>query len=130
MIRTRALLTTCALVVSACAHQPAQSPTSEPPVQPPSVASTYTITGEVRTPISRTPLEGAIVRVVGTSFGAISRANGTYTIRGVPPGPLRLQASLIYYRPNDTTMVLSSDTSVVFAMRRADRMIRRDTSYH
>ncbi len=44
-----------------------------------------TIDGEVRDG-NRRPLEGAVIRIVGTDLYAITGADGRYSLRGVPPG--------------------------------------------
>jgi carboxypeptidase family protein len=44
-----------------------------------------TINGEVRDG-NRRPLEGAVIRIVGTDLRAVTGPDGRYTLRGVPPG--------------------------------------------
>jgi hypothetical protein len=44
-----------------------------------------TIEGEVRDG-NRRPMEGAVIRIVGTDLRAVTGADGHYVLRGVPPG--------------------------------------------
>jgi membrane-associated protease RseP (regulator of RpoE activity) len=43
------------------------------------------------------PIEAATVIVDGTSYGILTKANGTYTILGVPPGTYNLTAKRVGY---------------------------------
>ena len=56
-----------------------------------------TLTGRVTDAATGRPLEGAQVRVVGTSAGARSAADGSYTVTGVAAGARRVEASRIGY---------------------------------
>ncbi len=46
---------------------------------------------------SHQPIVGASIEVIGTELGAISDANGKYTIRAVPPGTYALKVSTVGY---------------------------------
>ena len=61
--------------------------------------ATGTITGVVRGQPSGAILVGAHVRVVGTSFGAVSRNDGTFRIAHVPAGAHDLEVSMLGFRP-------------------------------
>ncbi len=54
--------------------------------QPPARAQGGSITGTVTHSVTNEPLEGVTVKVVGTSLGAVTNAQGRYTISGVSPG--------------------------------------------
>ncbi|HOC90476.1 MAG TPA: carboxypeptidase-like regulatory domain-containing protein, partial [bacterium] len=57
------------------------------------------ITGHVFDAATREPLIGANIQVVGTTLGAISDINGTFAINRVPEGTIRLQVTIIGYKP-------------------------------
>ncbi|MEO5931449.1 MAG: carboxypeptidase regulatory-like domain-containing protein, partial [Candidatus Kapaibacterium sp.] len=68
----------------------------------PAVAQSGTVTGRVTDAASGGPLAGATIRLTGGSAttrqgGAISARDGRYTMRGIPPGRYRVQASFIGY---------------------------------
>jgi len=65
------------------------------------------ITGHVVDVATQEPLIGANIQVVGTSLGAISRIDGTFTIELVPVGTYALQATILGYKP-----VIESDLVV------------------
>lgn len=60
-------------------------------------AQNASISGTVLEVGSRQPIEGVTVLVEGTTLGARSRANGTYTILGVPPGTYTVVARRLGY---------------------------------
>lgn len=53
---------------------------------PRTFAQTGTIAGVVVNATTHEPIEGVIISVEGTAYGAISRVNGAFAILGVPPG--------------------------------------------
>lgn len=63
-----------------------------------------TIRGAVTDPETGSPVPGATVLVLGTDLGALSEADGTYVIEGVPPGKYQVQV-LLYDRPVQTVAV-------------------------
>jgi iron complex outermembrane receptor protein len=63
--------------------------------------ATATIRGTVTDPATGAPVPGATVLVLGTDFGALSEADGTYVIEGVPPGTYQVQVQL-YDQPAQT----------------------------
>jgi outer membrane receptor for ferrienterochelin and colicins len=63
-----------------------------------------TIRGTVTDPETGAPVPGATVLVLGTDFGALSEADGTYVIEGVPPGKYQVQV-LLYDQPAQTVAV-------------------------
>ena len=66
--------------------------------------ATATIRGTVSDPETGAPVPGATVLVLGTDFGALSEADGTYVIEGVPPGKYQVQV-LVYDQPAQTVAV-------------------------
>jgi iron complex outermembrane receptor protein len=98
-----------------------------------------TVTGRVTSAQNGQPIGGANVRVQGTSQGALTRADGTYSIQ-LNPGSYQLQASLLGYAPAQETVTLrenqtatvnfqltssaiSLDEVVAVGTRRADRTV-------
>ena len=65
------------------------------------------ITGRV-TRASGEPLPGTQIVVVGTRFGALSAADGSYTISGVPDGSHRVQATRIGFAERTESVVVTS----------------------
>ena len=58
-------------------------------------AGTGIISGRVIDSASQQPLVSATVRVVGTTLGALTRNDGSYSIRGVRPGPQQVRVTRI-----------------------------------
>lgn len=56
-----------------------------------------TITGRVVDAASGQPIAGARVIVVGTNIGTATNSSGTYTLRGVTPGPATVRITSIGY---------------------------------
>ena len=81
---------------------------------------TGTITGQVVDSATRQPLADVSVVVEGTRRGAVTRADGTFTIAGVPAGTHTVRARRIGYGSLLVTVnVLSGSTvSVAFALDR------------
>lgn len=52
-----------------------------------------TIAGRITLPDNRTPVPGAIVRVAGTTLGALADSTGRFVLTSVPPGSYSLEAS-------------------------------------
>ncbi len=66
-------------------------------------AQTGTIAGTVIDAATRRPLEGAVVSVVGTSYGTHTRVNGAFTILGVPPGVYAISARRFGFATHELT---------------------------
>ena len=62
-------------------------------------AGAGTIGGVVRDRATQQPLEGVQVYVQGGAYGSMTKANGTYTILGVPPATYTVVARLVGYAP-------------------------------
>ncbi|MDW7997298.1 MAG: TonB-dependent receptor, partial [Bacteroidota bacterium] len=77
---------------------------------------TGTLVGRVVDAATGAPLRSVTVRLVGTTYGAITGANGEFMLRHLPPGTYVLEATLIGYkalrqsgvriRPGDTVELL------------------------
>lgn len=77
-------------------------------------AQTGTIRGSVVDAISKEALPGANIRVIGTSIGAASDADGNFVIRNVPAGSYKLNASYVGYKSLELEVNLEKGkTSVV-----------------
>ncbi|HWN71198.1 MAG TPA: TonB-dependent receptor [Haliangium sp.] len=85
---------------------PAQAPPPAPAAEPAgqAAAGAATIRGTVKDPGTGKPVIGAIVQVVGTNFAAMTEADGSYVIEGVPPGAYQVQV-MIYDRAAVTMAV-------------------------
>ena len=70
------------------------------------------ITGRVTESKLGQPVNGASVRVVGTNIGAVTRADGQYTIPGVAAGIQRIRVSMIGYSPREDTVVVTAGQDV------------------
>lgn len=70
-----------------------------------------TITGRVTDAAAQRPLSDVQVRVVGTPRGALTDANGVYTIPGVPAGNVQVRAQRIGYAPGNQTVSVSNNTT-------------------
>ena len=77
------------------------------------------ITGHVTDAETKTPLIGTTVLVAGTTLGAVTDADGEYTILNVPPGRWRVIASMIGYRRmevKDVKVNIDLTTTLDFAL--------------
>lgn len=72
----------------------------------------YTISGKV-TDEHNQPLPGASVKVIGTTFGAGSDADGTFTIRLDNPQTRTLEVSFVGYIPQKVNAVPSESPSML-----------------
>ena len=82
--------------------------------------STGQITGRVVDPLSQQPIAGAYVYVEGTSFGALTRDNGSFLILGVPPGTYNVVAQFIGYhngRHENVQVRAGQATTLEFELR-------------
>jgi hypothetical protein len=77
------------------------------------------ITGRVYDAVTQEPLVGANVIVRGTSLGAATDVDGRFSIRNVPAGTYRVEASVIGYRSMvmaDLVTAPGRETQVEFAL--------------
>jgi len=82
---------------SASASSSASAP-APAPVASPAPAGAARIQGVVRGSDASDPVPGATILVAGTTHGAISEADGTYAIDGLPPATYTLRISATGYR--------------------------------
>ncbi|MFN3387148.1 MAG: TonB-dependent receptor, partial [Candidatus Thermochlorobacter sp.] len=62
------------------------------------VFATGTLKGKAIDATSKEPLAGVIIRIDGTEFGAITKADGSFKIENMPAGTYTLRANLIGYK--------------------------------
>ncbi len=65
------------------------------------------IRGSVLDAVTKEPLVGANVIIIGSSYGAASNLDGVFNIQGVPPGVYSVRATVIGHKPQ-----VSSDVEV------------------
>jgi iron complex outermembrane receptor protein len=84
-------------------------------------AATGTITGRVVDSTSQQPLANVTVAVPGTQRGALSGADGRFTITAVPAGAQRVRAQRIGYgsRESQVTVTGGASVTVTFALAAA-----------
>ncbi|MDW7679261.1 MAG: TonB-dependent receptor [bacterium] len=70
-----------------------------------SQSKTSIISGEVRDAVTKQPLLGVNIVIVGTDMGAASSENGYYVIKNVDTGKYTLKASMIGYETSVVTVV-------------------------
>jgi hypothetical protein len=78
--------------------------------------------GHVHDAATREPLIGANVVVLGTSIGAAADLNGEFTIRNLPAGAYRVQASAVGYAPlvkTDIVVAAGRQNQLDFALEAA-----------
>src|SRR5262249_2729965 len=73
--------------------------------------STGVITGKVIDSTTRQPIVSAAVAVTGTTLGALSRADGGFTINGVPAGAQRVRITRIGYGPQDQQVTVTAGST-------------------
>lgn len=80
--------------------------------------STGTITGKVVDSTTQQPLSNVAVAIPGSSIGALSRGDGTFTLNGVPAGTARVQARRLGYGLQEKQVSVSAggSASVDFAL--------------
>jgi TonB-linked SusC/RagA family outer membrane protein len=81
-------------------------------------AGTGAVSGRIIDSASRQPLVSVSVRVVGTTSGALSRNDGTYTISGLREGPHTLRATRIGFaaQTRAVTIVAGASATADFAL--------------
>src|SRR5688572_30077506 len=89
--------------------------------QPPAGQQTSrgSVTGVVTQAATGQPLEQVSVRILGTSFGAVTNAQGRYTIPNISPSIYAMEAARIGLAPNrkeDIRVVAGQPTVVNFAL--------------
>jgi len=114
------ILTTTLAAQSGPEGRPVNPSTNEVEERELAPQETGTIRGRVIDAVTNEPLVGANVFVRETSFGAATDLDGRYTIRRIPPGTYRVQASVIGYRAQiDADIVVGAGraTQADFALK-------------
>ena len=70
---------------------------------------TVTLTGVVHDAETGEPLPGANVFIAGSLLGTSTARDGSYELRGIPAGALRLYVSMIGYEPDFRDMLLRTE---------------------
>lgn len=85
-------------------------------------AQTGTLTGQITDAESKKPLSGATIRILGDNastrqLGAISRSDGEYTLKGIPPGRYRISVTYLGYMMFESgeVAIKSGETSTLDA---------------
>lgn len=103
---------TMVVAISATPSAQAQQPTAQQ-------TSRGSISGVVTQAATGQPLEQVSVRLLGTSFGAVTNAQGRYTIPNISPSIYAMEAARIGLAPNrkeDIRVVAGQVTTVNFAL--------------
>jgi len=81
-------------------------------------AGTGIVTGRVVDSASQQPLVSATIRVIGTTSGALTRNDGTYTLSGIRPGPQQLRVTRIGFAAQVRPITVTAGGTVTadFAM--------------
>lgn len=80
------------------------------------------VSGEVRDAVTKQPLPGANIIIVGTNIGTASDVNGYYVIKNVAAGKYILKSSMIGYEPSAFTDLIinpNRNHTVIFELRPA-----------
>src|SRR5215218_7763245 len=107
---SRMALTRCALV-AALASLVVTAPLA-------AQAGTGIVTGRVVDSASQQPLVSATIRVIGTTSGALTRNDGSYTLSGIRPGPQQLRVTRIGFAAQVRPITVTAGGTVTadFAM--------------
>src|SRR5687768_6696796 len=71
-------------------------------------STTGTVSGRVSSSSTGQSLQGVIVRIVGTELRADTTFDGTFDLRGVPPGSHQVEASYFGLEPKRATVEVGS----------------------
>jgi iron complex outermembrane receptor protein len=75
-------------------------------------AGTGIVTGRVVDSASQQPLVSATIRVIGTTSGALTRNDGTYTLSGIRPGPQQLRVTRIGFAAQVRAITVTAGATV------------------
>jgi len=89
-------------------------------------AAQGTVTGTVVGEDTGQPLQNVQLVVVGTSLGALSGADGSFTIQNVPVGTQEIEARRLGYRRATVSVVVQSATEARIDLRLAQSAIELD----
>ncbi|PTX91380.1 TonB-dependent receptor [Opitutus sp. ER46] len=108
---TRYLALSASLLVATPLLCAADETTSAAPATP-AVITTGVITGAVLNPISKEYVRNAEVQVEGAGLSAITEADGTYRLMGVPAGTVTLVVTYTGYTPARATVNVTAESIV------------------
>ncbi len=97
MIRTRFVLFTLAAIILTALTTPGRL-----------AAQAGSIRGTVTDSATRSPLQGALVTVVGTAIRTETNSNGQYALTAVSPGTVAVRVQMIGYTPAERSVVLGA----------------------
>ncbi len=75
-------------------------------------AGTGIVTGRVLDSASQQPLVSATIRVVGTTSGALTRNDGSYTLSGLRPGPQTLRVTRIGFAAQTRPVTVTAGATI------------------
>ena len=125
-----------ALGPAALAQQGPGDPRDTAPAQAPAPAAepaaevaggSATIRGTVKDPGTGAPVVGAIVQVAGTNFAAMTEADGSYVIEGVPAGSYQVQVMLYDRAAVTMAVTLVGGQELALDMQAAESVMAGET---
>jgi Carboxypeptidase regulatory-like domain len=87
-------------------------------------AQSATVTGQVLSDEDGQPLAFAAVTVVSAAIDRLASERGTFVLRGLPPGQVRLRIRRIGYAPKDTVLTVAANATAELLVR-LDRLALR-----
>ncbi len=82
------------------------------PARPTAVQNGTTLTGRITDAVTHAPLDQVAVRVEGPGLGALTAADGRYTVHNVPSGTYRVTARRVGYTPSIVTATAATDSTI------------------
>ncbi len=89
----------------------------------PSESLTQTIFGRIVNFQNQQFISGATIRVANTKLGAVSKPDGTFTIKNVPVGRQTIYANAVGYEPKSYNVILSSGKQYDFNIELEEKII-------
>jgi TonB-dependent starch-binding outer membrane protein SusC len=71
-----------------------------------------TVSGRVLNAVTRRPVESVQIYLVGARIGALTNADGRFTVRNVPPGTHELRAEMIGMKPITRSVTVTAGATV------------------
>lgn len=72
--------------------------------------------GKVIDATSKEPLAGVVIRIEGTEFGAIAKADGSFKIENIPEGAYTLRASFVGYKPLSRNITIEDGKTLTLTL--------------
>jgi TonB-dependent starch-binding outer membrane protein SusC len=88
--------------------------------------ATGQVTGTVTSAATLSPIAGANVQVVGTSLGAVTAADGRFTINNVPAGNHTIRVSMVGRAPQTATVTVAAGQTATVDIRLAEQAVALD----